>query len=871
MATMACLALLATSAAAEPICKESLGEYYVNIGIANTGFGTGLDDAFEVVIRRIRPSSEQDLERLKAFNYFEGKDEKGEAYSDGRRYEWLKEGREYRLFRKVSGRKSVRIDVFVVTFSPANRMKNMMRLMNANRDVYTQLGLESRLKVLGIMGVAFRGSHGTVDFINNLKADPDYPQPTDLGKSPSARVYVSNADTMLARYARTAGYDWADPASEDVNWDVDWTGKQALNTLLLKKDEQYVLDNLSTFIEKQNYGGVKENDITLDKLMSTFGDIVVAGLKSSDIKYIFKKCIPSGVSTYGSPRAAFVPLKVTDGNTSYYPVFVFPSAFSSTDALNFEIWKTGTEVRWWNAAAYLDVADDKQKGLREAVLRYDVPHLMRDYFKSPLSKPDTAEFSVHKSHQSLLKSSLDVAEKKPEAPRAIPWTVPGLVMAETAGSMVSKKAEHAYNEFFANRVPDIRWYMTKKLTEQLKEAVSSSNKKDEDKDNSSSIKEKPVKKLVDAIAEGYAITAEERTKALAATLDASALYFDYLKSLKDVPEAERSGALELINKIKLKGYSFSDLLWLNEVTQNYPLPEKSLRDKTVGKRMKYLVETMKVQNLKNIDKALSDTHIILLHRDKQSISDMLDATLKRGTKAVADLKAKTDEEKAKIKDYDKKIAAIEDINQQLKILSGSLAGTFQAKTDAETAAKNAVSPKESSYSASYDEMSVACKGENFSPSRTGTDDALYRDIYNAYLFNDEKLIACTPKANAFAKARQEYRDTLEEQDQKVSEKAKAVHELDDKADGLFDNLTSLVQLEDKAEIPANGFMKRGINKVLTKAGIRKPVEGAKSWKELIQRAFEQYLTATGSEEDAYTALEAHLKKVPELEIVRSNP
>ena len=853
MATMACLAFLATSAAAEPLCKESLGEYYVNIGIANTGFGTGLDDAFEVVIRRMRPSSEEDLERLKAFNYFEGKDEKGEAYSDGRQYLWQKEGKQYRLFRKVGGRKDVRIDLFVVTFTPANKMKNMMRLMNANRTVYNELGLQSKLQVLGVMGVAFRGRQGNVEFINNLKADP--------GPDAAARVYVSNADTMLSRYARTAGYEMTAGTAGQIT-DTDWNGEPALHNLLSKGDEQYVLDNISPFVERQGYA--KE----MDDLVGTFGDIKVNGLKRSDIKYIFMKCVPNGVSTYGSPRAAFVPLKVIDGTTSYYPVFVFPSAFSSTDALNFEIWKTGVEVRWWNGAANLDVNIAEQKRLREALLRYDVPHLMLDYFKSPLSKQKTAEFVVHFSVSSLFKTSLDTAVNKPDGPRAIPWTVsPNLVMAEPPGSMMNKTAETKYNKFFADRVPDLRWYMKEKeglagAKEKAKSAVKFK------------AKEKAVKKLVEAISEGYAITKEERTKALTSALDASALYFEYLKSWKDIPEAERSGALELINKIKkvtnpatpIALYAFDDLEWLNELVQNYPLPAKSLKNEIVGKRMEYLVNTEKVRGFNNLDKVLSDPHMFLQHRDEKAIADSVDVTLKRGEDAITNhLEKKTDKE---VKDRLKKKEAIEAVKQELKILKESLAGAFQEKTDAETAAKNAVSPKESAYSASYDEMSAACKGGSFSPSRTGTDDSLYRDIYNAYLFNDEKLIACTPKANAFVKARQEYRDTIEEQDRNVSVKAKPVHELDDQADDLFEKMALLVQLKDDAGIPGDGLFKRTMNKALIGVGIKKPVEGAKSWKEVIKRAFEQYLTGGGSEKEAYKILDTHLKKVPGLEIVK---
>lgn len=869
MVVIMCAAItsFASIATAEPLCKESLGEYYVNIGIANGSFGTGLDDAFEVTIRRMRPSSEQDLERLKPFNYFDGKDEKGEAYANGRKYLWQKEGKEYRLFRKVSGRKDVRIDVFAVAFSPANRMKNMMRLMNANRALYTELALDSRLQVLGVMGVAFRGSHGTVEFINTVQADTEPPG--------MARVSVSNADTMLSRYARAAGYEGADPALAVS----DWSGEPAVRTLLRKADEQYLLDNLPDFIQKQGYAK------DLDDAMSTFGDITVNGIKAGDIKYIFQKCIPSGVSTYGSPRSAFIPLKVSDGNSSYYPVFVFPSAFSSTDALNAEIWKTALEIRWWNAAANLENTPDDRKRLREAILRYDLPHLKLDSFNRAdpysWSDPGTAEYAVHYSLWSLEQSSLDAAVNKPEAPRAIPWTVnPRLVMPETLGSMVSKTAESTYNTFFAELIPDLGAYLKQEKApdgkfKKVKKAVAAVKGLGEGIASKISARgdDKVAADLAAVMASGYVITKEERGEALKASLKETAAYFEYLKPWKDIPETERGAALELVDKITKKGlYAFDDLAWLNEMAQNYPLPRKTgkggkryIKDIPAGKRMDFLAK--KIKSLKNLEKALADPQMISLHRDQKAIEEIVGTALARGEKAVTELESKTDTE---VKDRLKKKEAIAAINQELKIVKGALAGAFQVKSEADAVARSAISPKESEYLASYDEMSAACKDDNFLPVPWAAD--IYGDIATAYSDDQKKLIACIEKANPFIRARQKYRDTVREQNLTVSEKTKAVHELDDKADELFDSMTGMVQLEKQAEMPTDNFSqktRRALKKALILVKIKDPDEAVTSWKIFARRAFEQYLTATGSEEDAYAALEVHLKKIPGLEIIES--
>ncbi|MBI5233726.1 MAG: hypothetical protein HY880_05165 [Deltaproteobacteria bacterium] len=880
MATIVCMAFLTTSAAAEPLCKESLGEYYVNIGIANTGFGTGLDDAFEVVIRRMRPSSEQDLERLKAFNYFEGKDEKGEAYSDGRQYLWQKEGKQYRLFRKAGGRKDVRIDLFVVTFTPANKMKNMMRLMNANRTVYNELGLQSKLQVLGVMGVAFRGRHGKVEFINNLKADP--------GPGQTARAYVSNADTMLYRYAVAAGYDGAD-TTIDVS---DWSGEPVVRTILRKAEEQYLLDNIQDFVQKQAY--TKD----LEDAISTFGDITVSGgIKPGDLKYIFMKCIPNGVGTYGSPRSAFIPLQVKDGNKLYYPVFVFPSAFSSTDALNAEIWKTALDIRWWNAAAYLDSGTPEKKRLREAVRRYDLPHLKLDSFKraDPFawSDPKTAEYAVHFSLWALEKASLDAAANKPETPRAIAWTVsPDLVMAETAGSMVSRRAESAYNKFFTELVPDLGAYMKNKKAPSgkfaaLKKAVGAVESLGAGLAAQITARgdDEVAAYLAAAIANGYVITKEEREKALETSLNAVDPYFAYLRSWEGLPRtfAEEDSKV-LFTEIASKGlYAFDDLAWLNEMAQNYPLPlttktggKRYLKDITAGKRMQYLVGTntgeKKVKNLKNLDTALEDPQMISLHRDQAAIKAVVAKAAARGKVALDDLVKKI-KEKVKVADYAKKKKELQNIKQELDTLPDALALAFTAKENAEKEAENALSPKEKARDDAFSAMSTACKGDKFSPAPWAAVQSLYNDIADAYSSDMAKMVACIEKANTFIKAREIYLSTATEHQQKIAGKAKPVYELDDKADELFDKLTVMVLMKDDESIDSfYKKIKRGLKKALIAIKLKDPDEKVTTWRIFMRRAFEQYLTATGSDKDAdaYDALDAHLKRVPGLEVEYGN-
>lgn len=826
----ACVLLAAAAgAAAEPICKESLGEYYVNIGIANDSFGTGMDDAFEVNIRRMRPSSDKDLVRLQSFDYFEGRDERGEAYPDGRQYLWLKEGKQYRLFKKVGGRKPVRLELFVVAFSPGDRMQAMMRLSNANTKAFNELGLDSRLQVLGVMGVAFRGRHGTVDFINNLKADP--------GPADSARAYVSNADTMLRRYAAAAGYDVPDAKP------AEWTGANAVGDLLAEMDEQSLLDRIPVLVQKQGY------ERQLGEAMTSFGGTTVSGIKN--IRYVFQKCVPSGVGTYGSPRSVFVPIKIKDGAASYYPVFVFPAAFSSTDALNREIWKNALEIRWWNGVAHLD-ASAQQTDLREALLRYDAPHYLLDVYnkKTPWSKPDNAQYSVHFSLKSLLRSSLEAAALKPQAQPEIPWSVPASpVLPEIPAGMANKQGESAYNRLFTHLVPDLGMYM------KPPEGISGAARKIGAKFKGKNVKAIAAD-LAAAIAGGYALTARERSDALAAALDGSAAYFEYLKPWREIPEADRNGALELIDKIKAKGYSYDDLAWLDRVIGNYPYPGSSLQGLPLAQRMRYLVD--KKLSLKNLDQVLADPHMYTRRGDRKEIEEGIDAALKRGEAALTGLSGKKD-----AKDPDQKKAALEKTNGELAALRKTAGDAFDALAEAEAAAVAAETGKEAVLSAAYLAMSDACEGDHFSPSRAGDDDSLYRDIYKAHLFNDAKMSACVPKANEFVTARRQYRDTVEEQDRGVAVKLKRVHEVEDEADRLAGKVTLLAQLDGKASLPDDKVLSAGGLGLLTTAQGKRP----QSWGEYLRGAFEKYLTATGSDEDAFAALDARLKKVPDLEPV----
>lgn len=809
-ATLVNIFLLTSFAAAEPLRKEDLGSYYVNVGLANDTFGGGIDDAFEVTIQRVRPRTLAEVDKLKAFFYAEGKDANGVDYSPGRQYIWQQEGQVYRLFKRVTGKKDVRLEVFTLTFPPTKKQQFLMRIMNSNPGLYASMNLSAKLGVLGVMGVEFRGRQGNVDFINNLQVETSAALP---------KAYVGNADVMLYRFALDQGYD-------GVSNEIDPTDWADPKVVLSREKEQFLLDNLGQF-----YAGKGLTD-DRDDVMNKFGSaITVNGIKKEELKYIYLNCAASGDSTHGAPKSVFIPLKVQEGSNSYYPVFIFPSAFGTMNTLYAELRNAALQARWWNATANASTGDLEQKDLREALLRARVPYIAYGVAKSPT--PGTTanpEYNVYVSLRSLLISAAQAALNNQEQTRYfLPWAVDhALIMAEGAGSGATVNADGFYNTLFMRFLPDITNFKA------ADRHITLTKKKDKDQ---------VARNLASAIAGGYTLTAAERTQAFRAVLDSSAAHFELVEKALEKPRREgstleiiRTDAFELIDKLKKVDFVYDDLDWLKRLT-TANLPLESLANDPIGVKLVYLADTLKNKRLKDLDVKIAAPMVIDDTLDQTTLAAMLGTATSDAGIVLQSLETSPSK------------ARIGEIKQELEALETGLPGQYSAKAAAETAAANAIDPKKQLRDAAYTAMKTACTSgtKTFNPAPSEHDMVLYKIVWDYHYGNDTVLAACTPEVNAFVDARQEYQAVVEQQRPSVAEKAKAIEE----------SLERTIKLKEELMRLSNGVAQTNAAIAEINSSMR---EKNFTWKSWIKDALTDYFLSNDGTDIAYDKLVKKLER-----------
>jgi hypothetical protein len=809
-ASLGAAVLFAAHGVAEPLCKEELGPYYVNVGLANDTFGGGLDDAFDVTIQRARPTTLAEVDKLKAFFYAEGKDANGVAYSDGRTYVWQKEGRVYRLFKRRAGKRDVRLELFTITFPPAKRQQYLMRIMNSNPGLYASMNISAKLGVLGVMGVEFRGRTGTMDFINNLQVETSASLP---------KAYVGNADVMLYRLALDQGYD-------GVASDIDPSDWAEPKVVLSKGKEQVLLDHLGQF-----YAGAGFTD-DRDDVMSKFGSaITVNGITKEELKYIFLSCAASGDSTHGAPKSVFIPLKVKEGTKSFYPVFIFPAAFGTTDTLYAELRNAALQARWWNAVANANTRDLEQMDLREALLRARVPYVAYGIAKSPTPgiTAGNPDYNVHVSLRSLLISAAQAALNNQEQTRyTLPWTVDkGLIMAEGAGSGATAVADGFYNSLFMRFLPDItNFKMTAKH-------IALTKQKD---------KEQLARHLASAIASGYTLTKAERTQAFSSALGSSNAYLELLEKtlakLKngDGLKIEKPDALDLIGKLQAVDFTFTydDLGWLKKLTE-VNLPLHSLASDPIGIKLVYLADTLK--SMKNLDVKMAEPMVIDDTLDQHTLTAMVGTAKKDAGAALQALATSPNK------------ARLEAIQKELEEIKTALPGKYDAKTAVETAAAAAVGPKKQARDDSYAAMKTACTAgtRTFNPALSEHDLVLYKTVWDYHYGDDAVLAACTPKVNAFADARKEYKAIVEQQRPSLAEKAKAIEE----------SLEKTIRLKEELMRLNNGIAQTNAAIAELNSSMQ---EKSFTWKSWIEKAFVDYFLSGDGNKVAYGKLVKKLER-----------
>jgi len=343
---------------------ENIGSFYVNIGITKGTIGNGIDDAFAAEIKRIYPKTEAEVNQLKTFDYY-----------DGVVYRWVKKYNDWRLLKYESGKPPVKISLYALIFSPAKKARYHMEIFKANPTAYKKYNLKENLQYLGIMGLRPDGISLVFDFISEYT-----PVNPDNELSPP-HVYLSNVEPMFVSYINSVtilGHPTSivmGPADEQVPHYLLTKGMG-----VLPGREQQLLDD---------YVAPPDKDI----FVSSDGGKIPTHMDSPEpipIKYFFRNIRPKTSAEYGSAKAVFFPVKVTVTETgkpteSFYPLFVFPSAFADADVLGASIMRELYHARWWNAFADIidsDYAEAAVKLPREGILRTTLPHFENDIYKA---------------------------------------------------------------------------------------------------------------------------------------------------------------------------------------------------------------------------------------------------------------------------------------------------------------------------------------------------------------------------------------------------------------------------------------------------------------------------------------------------------
>ncbi len=589
------------------LIKEKIGAYYVNIAIANTDFGSGMNDVFNVIVRKIRPKTSARLEPYTNFPYL---DNDGDV-----QYQWKDTGRGHRLYKQENGIEK-EIELFSIEFSPEQKPLNKIKILKCNPKIYKEYKLKEELDVLGVMGVSFDGLYGSVEFINgkcvkNQKKESD----------PFPDVLIANADTMLKRYAMSMMFK-----NLDTSLDLQERNNANFGKMLAFLGEK---KTLKEFVRKA------EIKSRLKK---------IAGYDLPDIKLNIEylPCIPNGNNAFGSPKAMSVPIAIGDENEYY--IFVFPAAFSSPLILSAAIQREMMHIQWWLAAANLGnptandrkviddkgaVADDRLLKLivREALLRMTVVHLEAD-IDSILKTSNMKGYGMTYqglffSHRYIQLKPLFQVINNPYAiyGATLPWTVSeDLIIPESAGRLHMTGSTY-YNNALMNVMSKLEPGVISGLKTTVGSMKKSKNVEDvrmidtlfhnEKAKDLKGGKNEISKMLVDAIIYGYTSEPEFRTKILR---ESAKVVHNKLTNFlppayqENIPEWSSSIVINdtennnLVQKVsaKGKGFIFSDLEWLYLMIQKigtYPMPFNDLQETNFGERLKYLVVDKKISHI----------------------------------------------------------------------------------------------------------------------------------------------------------------------------------------------------------------------------------------------------------------------------------
>ena len=824
------LSLLAQgSACAAGLCREKVEQNYVNIMVMNDVFGGGLDDVFDVEIRRVRPKTDAELDKLKAFYYFEGRDDNGFVYPDGREYRWQFENNEYRLYKHMKGREPQRLEVFKVAFPATRKFPYHLRLLKSNPRLYKELGLDKKLDALGLMGVIFRGGRGSLDFINSV----------NLIESGTAaqKVAVRNAGTVLYKYATASGFEGT---TKQFSYD-EIHGMFGFKILMERTSEQEILDNW--YGELLAAGGEKDDRYSVvNTVAGKTSTTSINGIKENEIRYIYVPCRAEGKDTYGSPKAAFVPVKIADDKgVSFYPVFVFPTAFGGLEFLNKSIRRELYHARWWNAAANLQDAS-----LREAFMRQAVPQLELEIFKKQQDDPVYAELAeLYSSLRLLLHDELRSVSEHPERLRYdVPWTVSTAFVKPTGMFMsggedlLDDTGSRWYNKAFAQVYTTVDDFTM--LTHNL----------------DAKTRKKLADMLINALAYGYSTTKAKRTDLLDGTISRQ-IYSGYFEGMDIYKPGwkwaeNQQQAFAMLDAVRAKGYGIGDIEWLGKLIKAF-----GFEDGPFGKRFAYLANTVKVSEITGLDIAATRPFFISADGETADVRALLVSMKDKGNKAlqkiVNDTAMQADKKTAKQTE-------IQDLNTRIADLQARFGKTGDDYDKALKEYKDALNDYISKTDAAYGAMTGQCVNSVAYKPKKDLDAA---SIYNMYLlFLDRVGAGCESAVGNFVKVRDDG-DTgkklnalYDVQDLKYAEYSRLREEIAE-AEGFLSQSVMSSELIDKNVASGLGQINKSKKKVF------------KTWGDFSREAFRDYFSGVGaSDEEAFAVLEGKLKLINGVSIVK---
>ena len=390
---------------AKDFCADEELEQFVLLQLYNNRIAGGLDAVYPVEVRPALIREVAETEPYKLFNFYKGLDDFGTAFPDGRRYAFVDEDRGEQVLYKRTGAKKQRVTLFKVELPRIRLHEIKQELRATDRKLYTALGLDTKLEVVGVMGIIFRGGRGTVDFINTLKVD----QPGLPG------LQIAGADAVLYRYA-------VERVLEGVSGNVEGGelgDSKAFATVLRKKDEKTLLTGVvpggsKTYYQRimEGAGGPANHDLRL----SQFADhnsfkLSSSGIRAADVQYRFVACKPNGADDLQA-KAVFVPAKVG----GKYPLLVYPGAFTDLDTLRMSLERAHAQAWWWNAVLNPPASTtdpEAGKKMREYLLRLPAPQWVWSSLRSTVTPSGGAARGAEKimdanaMGRSLVQSTLD--------------------------------------------------------------------------------------------------------------------------------------------------------------------------------------------------------------------------------------------------------------------------------------------------------------------------------------------------------------------------------------------------------------------------------------------------------------------------------